>query len=220
MGRVVRVALSDFYFNSGRLVVVNVVWGAAVIGLWLVWLVWPLVALILTPLLAFPTVGIFRVAARIVRQDGHASVQDALAAFRDYAAPTLLLGLATVAASLILGTNAIVGLTQSEPLGWFVGTLAMWGLVVLWCSTIVTWPLVVDPERTGYTLGKRLRLVGLLLLAHPVRFALLGALVVMITAVSTILLAALLTISVSFVALIACRYVYPAADRLEAQGIR
>jgi hypothetical protein len=35
--------------------------------------------------------------------------------------------------------------------------------------------------------------------------------------VSTILTAAILTISVSFVALISCRYVYPAAERLERQ---
>jgi hypothetical protein len=219
IGRVVRVGLSDFYFNSGRLVVVNVVWGAAVIGLWLVWLVWPLVALMLAPLLAFPTVGIFRIAARIVRADGHLSLRDGFMAFRDYAGPALLLGLAAVAAGVILGTNAVVGLTQSEPVGWVIGTFAAWGLVVLWCGALVAWPLVVDPDRAADPLRRRLRLAGLLILAFPGRFAVLGAVIAVVAAVSTILLAALLTISVSFIALIACRYVYPAADRLEARGI-
>jgi hypothetical protein len=36
-----------------------------------------------------------------------------------------------------------------------------------------------------------------------------------VTAISFVLTAAILTISVSFVALAACRSVYPAADRLE-----
>ena len=47
IGAVVRAALTDFYFNSGRLVVANLIWGAAAVGLWLVWLVWPIGALIL-----------------------------------------------------------------------------------------------------------------------------------------------------------------------------
>lgn len=217
IGAVVRAALTDFYFNSGRLVVANVLWGAAVVGVWLVWLAWPLGALILAPLLAFPTVGIFRLAARIVRKDGHISFRDALAAYRDYARPTLLLGLAWVAAGVIFGTNAVVGLTQAEPIGWFVGTFAAWGLVVLWCGAVAVWPLLVDPLRADESVRERLRLAGLLLLAFPGRFALLGAVVVVIAVASAILLAALLTISVSFIALIACRYVYAAADRLESR---
>jgi uncharacterized membrane protein YesL len=217
LGGAIRLALTDFYFNSGRLVAANVVWGAAVAGVALVWLVWPLAGLVLTPLLAFPTVGVFRLAGRIVRTDGHVSFRDALAAFRDYAGPALLLGLVSVAASLVLGTNLIVGLTQSEPLGWVIGTFAAWGLVVLWCGAIVTWPLVVDPRRAAYSLGRRLRLVGLLLLAFPGRIALLGFVIALLAAVSTVLVAALLTISVSFIALVACRYVYAAADRLEAR---
>jgi hypothetical protein len=42
-----------------------------------------------------------------------------------------------------------------------------------------------------------------------------GLLVAIIVAVSTILTAALLTIGVAFVALLACRTVYPVADRLD-----
>ena len=199
-----------------RLVAANVVWGAAVALVAVVGLVWPLGGLVLTPLLAVPTVGIFRLAALIVR-DGHASFRDAVAAFRDYAVPAILLGLASVVAGLVLGTNALVGLTQGEPVGWFIGTLATWGLVALWSGAIVAWPIVVDPQRAGVTLGRRLRLVGLLLLAHPGRFAVLGIVIALIAVISAVLLAALLTISVSFIALVVCRYVYPMADRFEAR---
>ncbi len=216
LGGAVRLALTDYYFNSVRLVAANVLWGAGVALVALVWLVWPLGGLVLTPLLAIPTVGIFRLAALIVR-DGHASFRDAVAAFRDYAAQAIVLGVATVAAGVVLGTNAVVGLTQSEPAGWFIGTLAAWGLVVLWCGGIVAWPLLVDPHRAGLSLARRLRLVGLLLLAHPGRFAALGIVIALIVVVSAVLLAALLTISVSFIALVVCRYVYPTADRFEAR---
>lgn len=217
VARVVRVALSDFYFNSGRLVAANVVWGGAAIVLWLSWLVSPLMALMLAPLLVFPTAGIFRVAARIVRADGQGSFRDTLTAFRADARSTLLLGLTAVAASLILGTNAVVGLTQTEPIGWVVGTFAAWSLIILWCGAIVAWPLIVDPRRADQSLRQRLRLGGLLLVAHPARFALLGAIIAVVVLISTVLLAALLTISISYIALIACRCVYPAADRFEAR---
>ena len=53
------------------------------------------------------------------------------------------------------------------------------------------------------------------MLAHPLRFAGLGLAMAVVTAFSIALTAAILTISVAFVALVACRSVYPAADRLE-----
>jgi hypothetical protein len=122
---------------------------------------------------------------------------------------------AVVAAGLILGTNTLVGLTGGEPAGWAIATLAGWGLVVLWCGALVVWPLLVDPGRAATPLGENLRLAGGLLLAHPLRFAGLGFAMAVVTAVSIALTAAILTVSVAFVALVACRSVYPAADRLE-----
>ena len=215
-GRVVRAALSDFYFNSGRLVAANVIWGVAAVGVWLVWLVSPLLALLLAPLLAFPTVGIFRLAARIVRGDGPTSVRDALAAFRDYAGSTVLLGLATVAAVLIFATNAIVGLSQSEPLGW---SSARWRRGA-WSSSGAPRSWSGRWWSTRHGLATRCDEPSARRPAAPCppgRLALLGILVAIITLVSTILLAALLTISVSFIALVACRYVYPTADAFEAR---
>jgi uncharacterized membrane protein YesL len=217
IGSGLRAALTDFYFNSGRLVGANVVWGAAAVGLALVWLVWPVGALILAPLLAFPTVGIFRLAAGIVRKDGPVSARDAFTAYRDFAGAALLLGVASVVAGVVLGTNAVVGLTQAEPLGWVIGTLAAWGLVVGWCGVIVAWPILVDPDRGDQSLRRRLRLVGLLLLAHAGRFALLGIVVALIAIISTVLVVALLTVGVAYVALVACRVVYPTADAFETR---
>ena len=69
LGTVVRAALSDYYFNSMRLVAANLVWGLALALIVLVGLASPLLSLALLPLLALPTAGVFRLAARIVRAE-------------------------------------------------------------------------------------------------------------------------------------------------------
>jgi len=197
-----------------RLVAANLVWGLALALILLVGLVSPLLGLAVLPLLAFPTAGVFRMAARIVRVDGKAGLRDIAWPYRHASGRWLVVGTLVVVVGLMLGTNALVGLSGREPAGWAIATLAGWGLIVLWCGALVGWPLLVDPERAEMRLGERLRLAGGLLLAYPLRFAALGLAMTVVSVVSTVLTAAILTISVSFVALVACRSVYPAADRL------
>jgi hypothetical protein len=117
--------------------------------------------------------------------------------------------------SLVLATNVLTGIVQGTPFGWVIATLAAWGLVALWSASLVVWPLIVDPARAGSPLQARLRLAAGLLLVDPVRFGALGIVVAVIVVVSTILTAAILTVSVSFVALLACRMAYAVADRLQ-----
>jgi hypothetical protein len=198
-----------------RLVAANLVWGLALALVVLVGMASPLLSLALLPLLAFPTAGVFRLAARIVRVEPGAGLRDLAWPYRHLPVRWLVLGIAVVAAGLMLGTNIVVGLTGGEPARWAIATLAGWGLVALWCGALVGWPLLVDPARSETSLTDGLRLVGGLLLAHPLRFAGLGLAMAVVTAISFVLTAAILTISVSFVALVACRSVYPAADRLE-----
>jgi hypothetical protein len=195
-------------------VAANLVWGLALALILLVGLAAPLLSLVLLPLLAFPTAGVFRLAARIVRVEPGAGLHDIAWPYRHASGRWLVVGIAVVAAGLMLATNIVVGLTSGEPPRWAIATLAGWGLVVLWCGALVGWPLLVDPERTEMSLADGVRLVGGLLLAHPIRFAGLGLAMAVVTAVSVVLTAAILTISVGFVALVACRSVYPAADRL------
>jgi uncharacterized membrane protein YesL len=198
-----------------RLVAANLVWGLALALILLVGLAAPLLSLALLPLLAFPTAAIFRLAARIVRVEPDAGLRDIAWPYRHEPGRWLLVGIGVVATGLTLATNVVVGLTGAEPARWAIATLAGWGLVVLWCGALVGWPLLVDPERSEMSLADGLRLAGGLLLAHPLRFAGLGLAMAVVTAVSFVLTAAILTITVAFVALVACRSVYPAADRLE-----
>ena len=212
---VVRAALTDYYFNSLRLVPANVVWGATVILVALVALSWPLGGLLSLPILALPTAGVFAVAARAVRGGAGGGLADSLFAYRRAPGSMLLLGVAWVAVAVILASNLVVGLGRGDPFGWGLATLAGWGLIALWCGSLVGWPLVVDPARADRPLGDRLRLAGQLLLLEPRRFATLGLGAAIIAAVSVVLTAAILTVSVAFIALIACRTVYAVADRLE-----
>ena len=215
LGTVVRAALSDYYFNSMRLVPANLVWGFVLALIVLAGIVSPLLSVALLPLLALPTAGVFRIAARIVRGEPGLGLSDIAWPYRHAPGRWLWVGVVVVATGLISGTNVLVGLSGSEPVGWAIATLAGWGLVVLWCGALVGWPLLVDPARADVGLGEGLRLAGALLLAHPLRFAGLGLAMAGVTAVSVVLAAAILTVSVAFVALVACRSVYPAADRLE-----
>ena len=215
LGAVVRAAVSDYYFNSMRLVAANLVWGFVLALIVLAGIVSPLLGLVLLPLLALPTAGLFRIAARIVRGGTGVGLRDIAWPYRHMPGRWLVVGVVVVAAGLVLGTNTLVGLVGGEPAGWAVATLAGWGLVVLWCGALVSWPLLVDPARAATSLGEVLRLAGGSLLANPLRFAGLGLAMAVVTAISIALTAAILTVSVAFVALVACRSVFPAADRLE-----
>jgi hypothetical protein len=198
-----------------RLVAANLVWGFALALIVLIGLVSPLASVALLPLLALPTAAVFRLAARIVRGEPGTVLNDIAWPYRHAPTRWLVVGVAVVAATLVLGTNVLFGLGGGEPAGWGVATLAAWGLIVLWCGALVAWPLLVDPSRSPAPLTERLRLAGALLLAHPVRFGGLALAMAVVVAVSVVLTAAILTISVAFVAVVACRSVYPAADRLE-----
>lgn len=172
-------------------------------------------ALILAPLLAFPIAWIFRLTALLAR-GGPASFWDGLAA-RHAVVPTLLLGIAFAGCGVILLGNIALGLASDSPIGWALATLAFWGLLAEWLLAWTVWPLLLDPAREGRPIRERLRLAALLLLAYPRQMVSLGLTLLVVIVVSTTAFVALLTVGVVFSALIAARFVLPAADRLEAR---
>jgi hypothetical protein len=210
-----RAALTDFYFHSWRLLPANVLWTAVLLILvGLAILVPPL--LVLLPLAALPLAGIFRIATRIVRGRS-VSFWDGMSAWRGEIRPALLLGTGVLGATTVFGFNVVTGILSDTLPGWAFATLAFWGLVGTWLFAWVAWPILLDPERATQTVRERLRLAGLLVLAHPVRVGGLGLVLAVLLVVSTIAIVALVTVSVGFSALVASRYVLPAADRLEAR---
>jgi hypothetical protein len=214
LGAVVRTALSDYFFHSLVLVAVNVAWGAGFILIVLVALVWPVGALVLLPLLAVPTASVVRAAARIVRSADD-DLRNAPLLDRRLAGRALAVGAAVVLAGSVLVANVVLGLGRADPVGWGLATLAGWGLVALAGALIVGWPLLVDPARDGRSLRDVATVTGRLLLLQPGRVIRLGMAVALVVAVSVVLAAAILTVSLSFVALLLCRSVYPLADPLD-----
>jgi hypothetical protein len=213
----VRAASVDFYYQSLRLVPANVAWGAGVLAVLAVamWLS-PTLALVAAPLLGLPFVGIARVTAQIVRGED-VVLSDVATAIRSYAMPALVAGIVTVVAGCVFATNVVGGIAGGGPIGWAFATLAAWGLAALWIAGIAFWPLLVDPVRETIPVAARARLAGLVVVANPVRFAILGAVLAAVTIVSAVAFAALLSVSVAFVSLVATRVTLSAADALDAR---
>jgi hypothetical protein len=216
LGGALRSAAVDFYFNSWRLVPANLAWSATLLGIIVLAASVSALALLLAPLLALPTVGIYRLAALIVRGEPVA-LSDAFTSWRRFGGPALALGVAILAAGTLFGFNVWTGLLRGDVIGWSLATLAAWGLAAVAMLACTTWPILVDPRREALGHRARLRLAVLLIIAHPVRLGALALVMGVILSVSTVAFAALLTGSISFLALVASRYVLPAADRLEAR---
>lgn len=216
LGGAVRGAAIDLYFNSWRLVPANLAWSVGFVAILTLAATASLLALLLLPLLALPTVGIYRMASLIVRGEPVA-LSDSFSAWRRFGGPALALGTALLVAGSMFAFNVVIGLLRSDVAGWSLATLAFWGLVIVAMVACVAWPILVDPRRETLDSRARVRLALVLILAHPVRFAALSLMLGLIVVVSTVGFAFLLTVSVSYVALVATRYVLPAADRLEAR---
>ncbi|MBA2717663.1 MAG: hypothetical protein H0U52_00280 [Chloroflexi bacterium] len=215
IGGAIRAAGKNAYYHSWRLLPANIVWAVVAIALAIAILVSPL-GLVLVPVLALPTAGIFRITTRIARGQA-VSFWDAVDAWRSDIVRTLALGAGITLAVAILGFNVASGLASASALGWAFATLAAWGLVATWLFAWTAWPIVVDPDRAHRSFAERLRLAALLVLAHPVRIGAFAIVVAVFIAVSAVAIVALVTISVAFAALVASELVLPAADRLETQ---
>jgi uncharacterized membrane protein YesL len=214
IGGAIRAAGRNAYYHSWRLLPANIVWAATALVLTAAILTVP-AALLLLPLLALPTAGIFRVTTRIARGQA-VSFWDALDAWHTDIRSSLAFGAALVAATAVLGFNLVSGLGSESAIGWALATLAAWGIVVTWLVAWIGWPLLVDPDRAVRSARDRIQLAALLVLAHPFRIAALGAVLAIFLVLSTVAIVALVTISVSFAALVASEFALPAADRLEA----
>jgi hypothetical protein len=211
-----REAAFDFYYQSIRLVPANVLWGIALLAVLAVALGGgPIATLVAVALLAIPYVGVVRLAVLVAR-GRDVVLSDVFGAYRQFGVPALGLGIVTTLLMVVLASNVVLGAGAGNLVGWGFATLAASGLLATWTVGFPLWVIVVDPEREDRPLVDRIRLSVLLVLAAPVRLAALALALTIILVISTVAFAALLTISVAYVALVTARYVLPMADRLEA----
>lgn len=210
-----RASITDFYFNSWRLAPANLAWAAVLL---LAFLAGPLslVGMALLIALAVPTVGLYRMGALIARGEP-TTFSDFLGGMRRYGLTALAVGVVAVILAIVFTTNVFVGLEARNPLGWFISAMALWGDVGLAMFLVAFWPVLVDPERQGLGLRQRLALAGLAVIGRPGRMLILTAVIGLILIVSTVLFAAIVLVSVAYVALFSSRVVLPLVDALEAR---
>jgi hypothetical protein len=210
-----RRSMTDFYFNSWRLAPANLAWGVILI---LALLAGPtsLLGIGLFVALAVPTAGLYRLAALIAR-DKPAAFSDFVEGMRRYGVAALAVAAGAAILAVVFTTNIAVGLDVGGPLGWFISALALWGDVALVMLLVAFWPVLVDPDREGMGLRRRLMLAGLVVIGRPGRSLALTMVVIAVLAVSTVLFAAILLVSVAYVSIVSARYVLPMLDALEAR---
>ena len=215
IGAAIRVAASDFYFNSLRFVPANVAWALAVLAVLFATALWP-PALVLAVFVAVPIAGMHRMAALLVRGEA-TSFADFFDGMRTYGlqATGLFAGAALLGA--VFATNLLTGFASDSPLGWFLGATALWGLVALSMVVVAIWPILVDPRRAELPLRRRLQLAGLVMIGRPGRLFLLTLLVAATLVASTALLGAIVLVGVAYTSILATRWVLPAADDIEAR---
>jgi uncharacterized membrane protein YesL len=169
----------------------------------------------LAPLLALPTIGIYRIAALIVRGEP-VSVRDGFTTWVRFGGRALIVGSMVLGTSAVFAVNVVTGLEARGLLGWSLATFAGWGLASTAVIATIVWPLLADPARAGSGLRDIVRLSAFLALAHPLRFGGLALLLLVLVGLSTLAVVLVLSVAIGFAALVACRYVLPAADRFEA----
>ena len=195
---------------------VNVIWGAALLLTLALTFIYPLGALLcFIFVLPFPTAGLFRLGA-LIQRGQPTTLSDALA-WRSFARRALGAGLVVGGSTIVLGFNVLLGLNSLDAPAWAFATAAFWGLIIVWLAAAAVWPLLFDPLRANEPATALVRLGLTVILARPLPFLALSAALVVVLVVSTILFAALVTISLAYVALVLSAYVIPAADRIEGR---
>ncbi len=215
LGGVFRDAAFDFYYNSWRMVPANLVWGLGFLAILVAMGVW-LPAFALLSVLAVPVAGLHRMAAMVTRGGG-TSFSDFTAGMRRYSLTALGTGAGATFLASVFTANVVIGLQIGGVLGWLFSALALYADIGLAMMLVALWPILVDPLREGLPLRRRLYLAVLVNLARPGRMFALTFLIGAVLLASTVLFAALLTVSVAYVSLVAARYVLPVADRLEGR---
>jgi hypothetical protein len=193
----------------------NVVWAVVLLLVLVAALAW-LPLIVLFSVLALPVAGIFRMAA-VVARGAPVGFSDFITGMRRFGGPALSLGVASTAVGAVLTANIWLGMTQGNIVGGVFAVLALYAELALAMYLVAAWPILVDPVRETMKVRERLQLAFYILAKQPGRMLALTLIILAILVVSTVLIAALVTISVAYISLVATRYVLPAADRFEGR---
>jgi len=212
---VLRLAAEDLYYHGVRLVVANVAWGLGAIltafaaSRSLLGLL-GLVAMV--PL----SIGLMGMATALVRERT-VVMSDFVRPVRGRFRRLLALGLAQFGLIVVAGFDLFLGIQLGGVVGLVLVAVAFYTGLAIWVLALTVWSIVSDPERRDEPILSSVRLGTLLALAHPIRMSLMAGVLAVVTVVSTILAAAIITFAAAYIALVAAHYVLPSADRLEGR---
>lgn len=210
-----RTALVELWYHPWPALVANVAWAFATLAAVGVATIWPLLGLLLAPLVAIPFAGVMRVGTAIVRGESVA-VHDVRRAWRTHGSRAARLGLMVTIGVLVLAGDVVIGLAAVGGVaGWALATAAGWALVGGALLLVHAWPLLLDPA-TDRGVAASLRLGARTAMLFPRRSIALALLVAAVLALSTILFATLATFAMAWIAILSSLVVLPAADRLTA----
>lgn len=205
-------SIRDLAAHPGPLIAANVAWGVVAFGAWLGATIALALGIALALLLAWPAATIARLAGQVVRGEDPL-LRDA---FRwPLTRPAVaVLGAIGVVCGLVGVVDIGAALGRGDLAGIAFATLAGWGLVALAVLACVAWPLLGDPARADMGTRDVLRLAATIALARTPRILAAWLVVGVLLMVSTVLAAAIITVSVSLSALFLARVVLPLADAL------
>jgi hypothetical protein len=165
--------------------------------------------------LAVPAAGVMRLATAAIRR-GTPHFADLLEPYRR---PGRVLGVA--AAQVVMIALLLVDIALFGGSGGLAGSvlsmIALYALLVIAVLSVVAWPLLLDPEHDDWSVRATLRLAVVLLLARPLRIALLALVVGAIVVLSILVVVPILAFGLALAWLTAAHAVLPAADALEGR---
>ncbi len=214
-GHVLREALVDFYFHSGRFVAANAAWATCVVAILALGLLAAPAALLLLPLGAIPAVGISRMAGAVVRGGEFVDARQFRVGMRHRGLAALAAAVALSIATVVLAGNLAIGVAAGGAMGWAFAVLAAWGLLAAWAWAFAFWPLLGDPLRLDVPASRLARLAIAVVLVRPGRMAAGVALVVLLLAASTVLVVVRLATGVAYASLVAAQWTLPLADLVD-----
>jgi hypothetical protein len=199
------VAAVDLYHQSWRLVLLNVVLGAAVLLVVLASIASPL-ALALVVLIGPVAVTVMHCAVTVAQTED-LRLAEAITGLHRHWRRGLVLGL-LVTAAVVLGAFAVPFYASAGRWGWPLAALSVYVLLVFFVVQLALWPLAVFDARRP--LRDLVREAGLSVLRRPLGFAGLGLALLLINVVgvaAAVLPFLSLTIAYSF--LVSAHYALP-----------
>jgi hypothetical protein len=207
-GGSLRSALRDFYANSWRLVVLNVVLGVFLVGV-VVAALWFVPALALLLLAGPLAAALMHCAVRIVQTEG-LRFADAVDGVRLHWRRGLVLGIVALAA-LALAAIAVPFYAQRGGWGWLLAVLALYVALLFGVVQLLLWPLAVLELDRPLAQVARESLVGFL--RRPVSGCALALSLLAINVVGLVAgIVPFLTLTVAYSFLAAAHFALPRPD--------